>query len=59
MKEAITEAYSLALKLASILEEIKESSIGFDDLENYKELYDKSDSLQSDLYTKLQELKKN
>lgn len=56
MIERIREAHDLAFKLASILEEIKECSIDCDDEEFFEDLYTDSDSLQSKLYDKLEEL---
>jgi hypothetical protein len=56
MVEQIREAHDLAFKLAAILEEIKECSIDYDDEEFFEDLYSDADSLQSDLYDKLEEL---
>lgn len=52
----IREAHDLAFKLAAILEEIKECSVDCDDEEFFEDAYTDADSLQSDLYDKLQEL---
>jgi hypothetical protein len=56
MIERVREAHDLAFKLAAILEEIKECSVDCDDEEFFEDLYTDADSLQSDLYDKLQEL---